>query len=83
MRIPLAMALTAAVLVGCNNRGQETGRAGGATDTVVTTRQTQDTALITHDTTVSVDTNIKRGDNATRVDTTKRTGTGGMADTTR
>jgi hypothetical protein len=38
--------------------------------------------MVTHDTTVKVDTNVKRGDKATRVDTVKKTGLGmGKADT--
>ena len=81
MRIPMAAALALAALAGCN-RGQETGRAGGVTDTMVTTRETQDTMLISHDTTVSVDTTVKRGDKATRVDTTKKTDQTGAAPTT-
>jgi uncharacterized lipoprotein len=69
-----AAALGIVMLAGCN-KGQETGRANdanSATDTLVTTRQTRDTTLITHDTTVDVDTTVKRGDNSTVVDTTRR-----------
>jgi hypothetical protein len=75
MRIELAAgAVALAALVGCNNnRANETGRAGESTDTVVTTQQTQDTALISHDTTVNVDTTMKEGDRATRTDTVKNT----------
>jgi hypothetical protein len=47
-------------LAACNTRGdRETGRAA---DTTVMTRQTQDTAIVTSDTTVAVDTTIKQGD---------------------
>ncbi len=82
MRMTAAAALGITMLVGCNKRGHETGEARGATDTVVTTRQTQDTALVTHDTTVKVDTTVKRGDKPTRVDTTRKsTRTGGATDT--
>ena len=84
MRIQIAAAFALLALAGCD-RGHETGRAG-ATDTMVTSRETQDTTLISHDTTVSVDTTVKRGDKATRVDTAKKTGqTGAPAtrDTTR
>lgn len=75
MRFVLAAgALAVATLAGCtNNRANETGRAGEATDTVVTTQQTQDTALISHDTTVNVDTTMKQGDRATQMDTVKNT----------
>ncbi len=37
---------------------------------------------VSHDTTVKVDTTVKHGDKATRVDTTKKTGPG-MKDTAR
>jgi hypothetical protein len=70
MRIHIAAAMAFLALAGCD-RGRETGQAG-ATDTTVTTRETQDTTLISHDTTVSVDTTVKRGDKDTRVDTVKR-----------
>ena len=81
MRIQIAAAFALLALAGCD-RGHETGRAG-ATDTMVTTRETQDTTLISHDTTVSVDTTVKRGDKATRVDTAEKTGRAGAQDTTR
>jgi hypothetical protein len=76
MRAPLAIALGIVTLAACNKPRDagETGQAGTATDTMVTTKQTQDTTLISHDTTVKVDTTVKHGDKATRVDTTKRTG---------
>jgi hypothetical protein len=79
MRLPLAVALGFLTLAGCNKNRQngDTGQLGGsATDTMVTTKQTQDTALITHDTNVKVDTTVKHGDKATSVDTTKKTGAG-------
>jgi hypothetical protein len=73
MRLVLSLALLAMALAGCKPR-EETGRAGQATDTVVTSTQTQDTTMVTHDTTVKVDTNVKKGEKATRVDTVKKTG---------
>ena len=73
MRTAIALALLAAALPGCRS-ADETARAGQAVDTVVTTRETQDTAVVTHDTTVDVDTSFERGDRATRVDTVKKTG---------
>ena len=86
MRLALAMALGLVTVVGCN-RPRETGTAGSATDTMVTTKQTQDTTLISHDTTVKVDTTVKHGDKATRFDTTKKMGGGrtgtGTRDTAR
>jgi hypothetical protein len=84
MRRALAVALGLVALAGCK-RGQETGRAG-ATDTMVTTRQTQDTTLVSHDTTVKVDTTVKRGDKSVGMDTVKksvRTHRPGTRDTAR
>jgi hypothetical protein len=81
MRLLLSLALLGLTLAGCKPK-EETGRAGQATDTVVTNTQTQDTTMVTHDTTVKVDTNVRRGDKATRVDTVKKTGPGaGTPDT--
>jgi hypothetical protein len=58
-------------LAACNTRGdQETGRAGA--DTTVMTRQTQDTAIVTSDTTVNVDTTVKEGDRPVGRDTVKK-----------
>src|SRR5215204_4938348 len=50
-------------LVGCDNRGgtRDTGRVDAA-DTSVTTRTTQDTTIVTADTSVDVDTTVKEGD---------------------
>lgn len=79
MRLPIAIGLAVLTLAGCNQnrRNGETGQLGGsATDTTVTTRQTQDTTLITHDTNVKVDTTVKHGNKTTGMDTTKRTGAG-------
>jgi hypothetical protein len=82
MRGIITLGLVAATLAGCKSR-EETGQAGEATDTVVTSRQTQDTALVTHDTNITVDTNIKRGDKSTRVDTVKKSqGSNQPSDTT-
>jgi len=64
-----------ALLVGlaaCNSRGdQETGRAGA--DTTVTTRQMQDTTIVTSDTSVRVDVDTvrKEGDSSVGKDTVK------------
>jgi hypothetical protein len=75
MRIALLLGLSAAaVLPACGSRDR-TARETGAVDTVVTQRQTQDTAVISHDTTVKVDvdTNVEHGGRATGVDTVKKT----------
>jgi hypothetical protein len=72
MRFSVAVGILTVALAGCN-RAAETGRTQQATDTVVTTKQTQDTALVTHDTTVKVDTTVKHGDRTLRTDTVKKT----------
>ena len=75
MRIALILGLSAAaVLSACGSR-EKTARETGAVDTVVTQKQTQDTAVITHDTTVKVDvdTNVEHGGKTTGVDTVKKT----------
>jgi hypothetical protein len=74
MRIALLLGLSAAaILPACGSR-ERTARETGAVDTVVTQRQTQDTAVVTHDTTVKVDvdTNVEHGGRATGVDTVKK-----------
>jgi hypothetical protein len=56
-------------LTACENRtDRDTGRVDAA-DTSVTTRSTQDTTIVTADTSVDVDTTVKEGD-------VKRSGTG-------
>jgi hypothetical protein len=56
-------------LTACENRNaRDTGRVDAA-DTSVTTRTTQDTTIVTADTSVDVDTTVKEGD-------VKRSGTG-------
>ena len=57
-------------LTACENRNaRDTGRVESA-DTSVTTRTTQDTTIVTADTSVDVDTTVKQGD-------VKRSGTSG------
>ncbi len=58
--------------MGCNKSGQETGQARGTTDNLVTTRQTQDTTLVIHDTTVKVGTTSSGETSPPRVDTTQK-----------
>ena len=57
-------ALALAALVACSDRGQDTARVGEGSDTSITTRQTQDTTIVTSDTTMNVetDTTVKEGD---------------------
>lgn len=50
-----------AMLSACDNRGQDTGRTVSV-DTTVTTRSTQDTTIITSDTTIRADTVRKEGE---------------------
>lgn len=50
-----------ATLSACDNRGQDTGRTVSV-DTTVTTRSTQDTTIITSDTTIRADTVRKEGE---------------------
>ncbi|HEV8454918.1 MAG TPA: hypothetical protein VGQ24_08510 [Gemmatimonadales bacterium] len=58
-------------LAACGPRGdRETGRVGA--DTSLMTRQTQDTAIVTSDTTVNVDTTKKEGDKAVTKDSVKK-----------
>ena len=58
--------LAAVLLLGlaaCENRAdRETGRAGESSDTNVMTRTTQDTMIVTSDTTVDSDTTVREGD---------------------
>jgi hypothetical protein len=70
MRVHMAAALALVALAGCD-RGRETGQAGGR-DTMVTAGETHDTTLISHDTTVSIDTTVRREDAATSADTAKK-----------
>ena len=57
-------------LAACGPRGdRETGRVGA--DTTLTTRQTQDTTIVTSDTTVNVDTTKKEGDKPVGKDSLK------------
>ena len=75
MRIASLLGLSAAAALSACSPGEKTARETGAVDTVVTQRQTQDTAVVTHDTTVKVDvdTNVEHGGKATGVDTVKKT----------
>jgi hypothetical protein len=56
-----ALALVAG-LAACSDRGTDSARVGENADTNVMTRTTQDTAIVTSDTTVDTDTTIKEGE---------------------
>jgi hypothetical protein len=70
MKVLTGMALLIG-LAACGPRGdRETGRVGA--DTTLMTRQTQDTTIVTSDTTVNVDTTKKEGDKAVTKDSVKK-----------
>jgi hypothetical protein len=56
-----ALALVAGIAA-CNKGGTDSARVGENADTSITTRQTQDTTIVTSDTTVRSDTTVKEGD---------------------
>ena len=56
-----ALALVAG-LAACSDRGTDSARVGENADTNVMTRTTQDTAIVTSDTTVDTDTTVKEGE---------------------
>jgi uncharacterized lipoprotein len=68
MRFVVASALVVVSLAGC---GRNSERVGQARDTVITSRQTRDTTIIRSDTSVRVDTTVKRGQGRAPEDTTK------------
>jgi hypothetical protein len=70
MRYLLAGALAVAGVAGCSRAGEKE-TIGAARDTVVTPRQTADTTIIKTDTTVTVDSTVKRGEGETHTDTVK------------
>jgi hypothetical protein len=75
MRVVNLAILSLLALAACENRAddRETGRrAGEGADTMVTTEQTVDTAIVTQDTSVDVDTTHKEGDEPIRRDTVQR-----------
>ena len=73
MRFVLAGTLVVASLAGCGgHHAQQTERIGPVKDTVITRRQTQDTMIVTTDTTVTVDTTMKKGRESLPIDSTKQ-----------
>lgn len=69
MKTLLAALVLVAGLSACNKRGEDTGRIGESADTTLTNRKTQDTTIVTSDTTVHADTVTHEGD--VKRDTTK------------
>jgi hypothetical protein len=67
MRFLLTGALVAGSLAGCGSGRTE--QVGQARDTVITPRQTQDTTIVTTDTSVRTDTTVRRGQGAVPEDT--------------
>lgn len=61
MKTILAGLALVAGLSACDKRGQDSGRTESV-DTMVTTRSTQDTTIITSDTTIRADTVRKEGE---------------------
>lgn len=72
MRAAIAVAVLGAMGLGACTPREESGRAAESADTVVTTRQEMDTAIITTDTTVDVDTTRREGDRPVGQDTVQR-----------
>jgi hypothetical protein len=70
MRYLLAGALVVAGVAGCSRAGEKEN-VGAARDSVITPRQTEDTTIITSDTTVRTDTTVKKGQGTVKVDTTR------------
>jgi hypothetical protein len=70
MRFAALAILGLATVAACDQRqGDETGRAVDAADTVITSEQNVDTAIVTQDTTVEVDTVRREGDRPVSRDT--------------
>jgi hypothetical protein len=70
MKRYITAALGLVLVAGCETR-EETGRAAEGADTIVTTRQEMDTAVVTTDTTIEVDTNRQEGDVPVSEDTVR------------
>jgi hypothetical protein len=73
MRVTRLAVLSLLAGAACRDADRETGRAGEAADTMVTTEQTVDTTIVTQDTAVDVDVDTveKEGDRTVR-DTIQR-----------
>ena len=76
MKIAALAILGLFTVAACDQRqGDETGRAVDAADTVVTSEQNVDTAIITQDTTVETDTARQEGDEPVSRDTLEQPST--------
>jgi hypothetical protein len=74
MRIVTLAVLSLLTVAACESRpkADETGRATDAADTIVTSNETRDTAIVTADTSVDVDTTKKEGDKTVDQDTLQK-----------
>ena len=76
MRTVLTALALVAGIAACNKGGTDSARVGESADTSITPRTTQDTPIVTSDTTVRSDTTVKEGDvkhdGSMSRDTTKR-----------
>jgi hypothetical protein len=57
---------------GCGGHSGEAKRLGPAKDTIITPRQTRDTTIVTTDTTVTVDSAVRKGQDTVPMDTTRQ-----------
>lgn len=71
MRYLPAGALIVMSFAGCGGHSGEED-VGPMKDTVVTPRQTQDTTIVTTDTTVTVDSTVRKGQETVPMDTTRQ-----------
>jgi hypothetical protein len=82
MKLAALAILGLATITACEQRrGEESGRAVDAADTIVTSEQDVDTAIVTQDTAVEVDTVKQDDDEPARSDTLKQTTPTTPADT--
>jgi hypothetical protein len=62
MRTVLTALALVAGIAACKKGGTDSARVGESADTTITPRSTQDTTIVTSDTTVRADTTVKEGD---------------------
>jgi hypothetical protein len=74
MKIVNLAVLSLLTVAACEKRpgADETGRAADAADTVITSNETRDTAIVTADTSIDVDTTKKEGDKTVDRDTLQK-----------
>ena len=70
MRTVLTALALVAGIAACNKGGTDSARVGESADTNITPRTTQDTTIVTSDTTVRADTAVKEGE--VKRDSTKK-----------